>query len=508
MKTAAVIFVVSMLAVSASADVSTRADTRPDPRLFGAYVRTSSRPALYYSTREEFKPHGRVLVQVQTPSGWAPAGEIQEDQFLRAQSIDLSRWARSGEVTVQLLVEAPGAAHVDSLLVDGNLPLGLDARLTRKLGKTDNDIVPYSEVAGRPLTFKGGAESTLTIVGRIEAAVIGTEPIVFPLSNVYKKADEYSDFYNYTIGSHRWSPIIDGSLNGERLGDPLFKGVFPLGSGHPESPIYGWIGDDGKYFYATMDVTGDNTEDGTKDYAKVFAKTPNGIREFKITTAEKKWGKAGFEYTDKVGWEHKVYEFAIPLSEMAPAGHDKLELAFAAYGTLSIIDLTLAPDPNGVDPDAGSSGTTFTFTVTYRDQAHTQPPSRSNLWIDLNANGNQAETFAFPSSPFPPVWMIILIVFSSMAITFAHLRKGIGRLALTLAAAAFLFACPTSDQQTTQEIYTMTTSDSSPNWSIGVIFTVSVKLNRDPGTFNFYFDFVDSALVGVPALPAEQVIVN
>jgi hypothetical protein len=98
-----------------------------------------------------------------------------------------------------------------------------------------------------------------------------------------------------------------------------------------------------------------------------------------------------------------------------------------------------------------------------------------------------------------------------MAITFAHLRKGIGRLALALAAATFLFACPTrtSDKQTTQEVYTMTTSDPGPSWPNGVIFTVSVKIDKDPGTYNFYFDFVDGASGTVPDAPGtKQVIVN
>jgi len=507
MKSVAALIAFSMVSFVASADVRTPFDPRPvpDARLFGAYVKASSRPALYYSTREEYKPHGRVLVQVQTPTGWAPAGEISEDQFLRAQSIDVSRWSASGEVTIKLAVDAPGAAHVDSLLVNGVLPLGLDARLVRKLGKTDNDIVSYSEVAGRPLTFKTGTKALLTIVGRIEAAVIGTEPVAFPVSNTYKQAGEFKDFYPYRVGSHPWSPTIDGSILGEQLGNPLFKETFPLGSGHPESPIYGWIGDDGTYFYAVMDVTGDNTLDGTKDYAKVYAKTREGVREFKITTAEERWGKAGFQYTDKVAWEHKVYEFAIPLAEIAPAGSGPLQLAFAAYGTLAAPDINYSTDVNGVDPDAGSSGTAFTFTVVYKDGANL-PPTRSDVWIDINGDGLEgAGPLAIPFGGIPPATLLIILAAAGMAISLTSFRWKLGRAALVVVAAATLWACP---PKTTQEVYPMTAGGA--NWNIGVVMTAAVPLTLNPGTYNFKFLYKDSLSANVtgPASGQLHVTVN
>ena len=51
---------------------------------------------------------------------------------------------------------------------------------------------------------------------------------------------------------------------------------------------------------------------------------------------ETKWGNADFTYTDKVPYQHKVYEFAIPLKEIGitdSKNADELKLAFAAYGT-------------------------------------------------------------------------------------------------------------------------------------------------------------------------------
>ena len=71
MKKTAALFLLSFIAVAASADVAMIFDRHavPDARLFGAHATASSRPALYFSTREEFRPHGRVRVLVKTPSG-------------------------------------------------------------------------------------------------------------------------------------------------------------------------------------------------------------------------------------------------------------------------------------------------------------------------------------------------------------------------------------------------------------------------------------------------------
>lgn len=74
--------------------------------------------------------------------------------------------------------------------------------------------------------------------------------------------------------------------------------------------------DDGQTLYVAMDFIGDNTMDGGKDYTKVYVNTPEGVKEFKITAEHMDWGRPGFTYTSRAVWQHKVYEFAIPLSEI------------------------------------------------------------------------------------------------------------------------------------------------------------------------------------------------
>ena len=93
---------------------------------------------------------------------------------------------------------------------------------------------------------------------------------------------------------------------------------------------------DDENLYVAIDFTGDNTIDGDKDYAKVYVNTGNEVREFKVSVPEQKWGVAGFTYTKNVHYQHKVYEFKIPLSEIVSGDikkQDALLLAFSAYGT-------------------------------------------------------------------------------------------------------------------------------------------------------------------------------
>jgi hypothetical protein len=86
--------------------------------------------------------------------------------------------------------------------------------------------------------------------------------------------------------------------------------------------------------YVAIDFTPDNTFDGDADYTKVYVKTNSGVKEFKVSVPETTWGQQFFTYTDKVSYQHKVYEYQIPLASLdIAAGQTELQLGFAAYGT-------------------------------------------------------------------------------------------------------------------------------------------------------------------------------
>ncbi|MCX7030173.1 MAG: hypothetical protein NTU62_08645, partial [Spirochaetes bacterium] len=358
------VILLTFVAVSGAAGSSGTAGAgpKPDITLFGALGSAPGGASLYFSTREEFVPNGSIRILVKQGDGWQLAARVAEDEHLRTREIYLSTGKSTGDLVIRLEPEAPGASHLDSVTVDGCAPRGLDARLARKLSAADNDVVPFSDIAGVELRFAAGRKAKLAISARVEPAVLGTLPAAYPAANVHREVAAFSSFYTYRIGSRPWSPVVDGSLSTEQLNAPLFRESLPLGSGHPESPTYGWIGDDGRYLYAALDTTADNTLDPGKDYARLHLKTAAGIRTFEVTTNLVTWGRSGFEYTDRVGWEHKVYEMAIPLDEIGAVAGSELELAFTVYGTLGT-QIYWSTDPNGVDPDSGASGDTFTFTV-------------------------------------------------------------------------------------------------------------------------------------------------
>lgn len=177
------------------------------------------------------------------------------------------------------------------------------------------------------LDFFGTHESqTLRLVARIEGERISQTPFIFPMVNIFKKMTQNSKFYTYDRGTQKTKSALDSK--------PFFSEYCIPGTGHPLGYAYGWVWDDPEYLYVYLDVTGDNTRDGNKDYASVHIRTGNGVKTFRISEDQTQYGLSFFQYTDKVTYEHKAYQFKIPKTE---AGDEKksYNLAFSVYGTMA-----------------------------------------------------------------------------------------------------------------------------------------------------------------------------
>ena len=196
------------------------------------------------------------------------------------------------------------------------------------------------------------ADKTLKLSARIESAKIGTEPLQFPCDNVFTKISPHSKFYSYALNESappQGKFGTDEYLKAVGQRPPFFKVYARTGSGHPAGTTYSWVSNDEKNLYVTLDFTPDNTYDGDKDYAQVYVHTGREVKEFRVSVPETKWGRPHFTYTDKVPYEHKVYDFVIPLSELGDvAAGREVRLAFAAYGTASVFEQnpSLAFDPD------------------------------------------------------------------------------------------------------------------------------------------------------------------
>lgn len=299
-------------------------------------------PQLKLNSAAAMKPNGQYIISIWKDNRWQEAGRLSCDKFLREQDLDLSPFLAGADAPrVRITEQGQGAAHIDSVLLGGHAPdkaLGADgARIMKKLSAKDDDLID-SKGRSFELTFPGKLkDATLKLAARIESASIGTQPVQFPKRNAFTRVGPNSEFYTYSLQSSAPPPDKVGSeeyLRAVGGREPFLQEFARTGSGHPAGTTYGWVSNDGKNLYVTLDFTLDNTYDGDKDYAKVYVRAGKDVKEFKVSVPETKWGTPHFTYTDKVAYEHKVYDFVIPLAELGLApGAGEVGLAFALYGT-------------------------------------------------------------------------------------------------------------------------------------------------------------------------------
>ena len=275
-------------------------------------------------------PEGRFVISVGKEEQWHEVGSLSFNRFFREREIDLSKYITGDEETrVRLVQKGGGAAHIDSIFLGGKPPVEVkgagDDKALRKLSRKDFDVIDAFQKE-MELSFPGGSNGILRLTARVEGTRISEIPFQFPVENLCAQMSEKSVFYPY----HMVNTPGDQAF---------FKEYSVPGSGHPSGFTYGWVWNDGRNLYVKIDFTPDNTMDGDKDYAKVYVRTEGQVKEFKVSESETRWGKPDFQYTDKVAYEHKVYDFKIPLKEIGikdPGTEKELLLAFSAYGTAAV----------------------------------------------------------------------------------------------------------------------------------------------------------------------------
>jgi len=303
------------------------------------------------NSADKMVPNGEYVVSVWRDGSWRTAGSLTCDRFFRERTIDLADLVTAGQpARIGISQKGGGAAHIDAALLGGVAPEKIkgadEPRALAKLSKQDFDVIDsFHKII--ELSYPAvGKDRTLSLTARVESVEISKTPFQFPPDNLFKPMNKSSRFYSY-------------QLNSEKANTPFFKEYSQTGSGHPSGFTYGWVRNDGKNLYVKIDFTPDNTVDGDKDYAKVYVNTPKGLKEFKVSVPDTNWGRADFTYTDKVSYEHKVYDFTIPLNELGVMSARKakeLQLAFAAYGTAT---------PGDYQPSLVHNSTNNTYLLTF-----------------------------------------------------------------------------------------------------------------------------------------------
>lgn len=308
-----------------------------------AYLFPSTLSQAEHSVKRQEVKAGNGIFEVYVLKGnrWEKVGTLSFNQLYSEQKLNIGG-LKGNEVRIKLVQKGGQAAHIDTALLGNTPPIeitGSEDKLSlRKLSKGDFDVLDATNKSIE-LVFKNPESSTFSLVARVEGERVSTVPFMYPLSNIGLSNLQKGEFYTYTLKQDKNWKL-------------LFKEYSATGTGHPSNYTYAWIKNDDKNLYVRIDFTPDNTMDGDKDYAKVYVKTEQGIKEFKVSTVDTKYGRAYFTYTDKAPYQHKLYDFVIPLKELGTKSKE-LKLAFAAYGTAAPQTFTVDTTADTVDADPG-----------------------------------------------------------------------------------------------------------------------------------------------------------
>jgi len=292
-------------------------------------------------------------VSAKTSQGWQEAGVKHYGLEYEPQAFDLSSYLpdADGEYKVRIQQVGMHAAHIENiaLVLDGiryspvsAVDISTGQNVLYKVSAIDNDVADAHlktfEVTFAPHTGAAPSRAELVLTAREEGdeVLAGGKPFRFPRNVAYTSTDMAST-YSYTMGSNYGSPVLDGHISSsDRLPEPSFVQRAKPMSGHPEGDVYAYFQNDDNYLYGTIDFTPDNTFDGTSDYAAIYVKTGGVFKVFKLSVGNTTYGMVGFNYSGNVSYQHKIYEFAIPLSEIGgPAEGQPIEYIVEAYGTSS-----------------------------------------------------------------------------------------------------------------------------------------------------------------------------
>jgi uncharacterized repeat protein (TIGR01451 family) len=271
-------------------------------------------------------------VYVKTVDGWALQEQLYLSKYYETVSIDLSGVLPDvdGEYTVRIAQHGGIAAHIDYVALGEESPASPTSAIcvddgtnvSRKVVAQDNDV---ADAWGKTIecTWESSVSSPVLIVNaNIEHYTIEA-PIRTPCIMTPELMLPYVITNNGII-------TVDGVP--DSLGAPDFSDYWTPASGHPYGYTYLWLRCDSEYLYGLMEITGDNTYDKT-GWGSLYINANGALKEFRVDNKSHGYGVDGFVYTDKVAYQHIVYEFKIPLAEIGAGLDDSIKIGYGSYGT-------------------------------------------------------------------------------------------------------------------------------------------------------------------------------
>ncbi|RLF39112.1 MAG: hypothetical protein DRN12_07410, partial [Thermoplasmata archaeon] len=272
-------------------------------------------------------------IYVKTVNGWELQKELHFFKNYETVSLDLSNVLPDvdGECKVRIMQHGGIAAHIDYVALFDRIPfapasaicINDGSNVLHKILHEDNDVADAWEKTIEVTWDKSVSSPTLLFRANEEPFANGS-----PLFTPHHMIPEF--MMPYTVEDNGVI-TIDGVP--DTLSSPDFSSYWMPTSGHPKGFTYVWLRSDGEYLYATMEITSDNTYDDT-GWGSLYIYANGDVKEFKIDSSHHEYGREGFVYTAKVSWQHMVYEFKIPLSEIGISLGDTIKIGYGSYGTL------------------------------------------------------------------------------------------------------------------------------------------------------------------------------
>ena len=300
---------------------------------------------------------GSFDILVFESGNWQLKGELSFSDY---ETLELPLDNDAGQVSIKLVQHGHDGAYVDYVALQRDSVTYLPAAAINVNSNTDilNKIISpeYDVCNGWDSTLEivwdsVPADTTLIMRAMEEDLGMGHgAPLYYP--NIL-----CGEMLAYTLANDS-SITVDGVL-GETT-EPAFTVFWQPDTAHPDGYTYGWLHSDKDYLYAAVEVTADNTLD-EEDWGAFYVMVDEALKEFRISWDDNLWGTNGFQYTPSVVYEHRTYEFQIPLSEINARIGDEIDYGFGCYGTAAVdpYEVWVDDDWVGLNPGDPADGHTF-----------------------------------------------------------------------------------------------------------------------------------------------------
>ncbi len=263
----------------------------------------------YRVTNNSLARNGVASFTVEAYNGaWQTVGQMH---FLDRYS-DQTLHVPAGTARIRLTQSGTDTAHIDLALLDGAAPASANdlthgiTHPAAKLAERDNDII---DADNRTTEFVWAAPGSTFRMVAVEANN-GGAPINWPSGGTY----------SYTLAAPQ-----------------SFTSLWEPMTAHPRGPVELDFSTTASDLTARLDMSADNTLDPGGDWAELrIVVGNNAARAFRVTNDNATWGTSSYEYTPLVSWQHKTYNFTIPLSELNASPGDEIRWQLGYYGTSAV----------------------------------------------------------------------------------------------------------------------------------------------------------------------------